>query len=146
MAKKIDVDALKVGDSVTVLERRDRDRSYIGEVFRVLAIDLPFVVVTTVACRYGRLENYKTSFDVRQITLGSVTPEYVKALSPESTSAAHVLLTLSDLDNSALQEAMNLRRSMVMPDHEGSEESNEDGEVIAEICRGWLEMVNRIPA
>lgn len=52
-------------------------------------------------------------------------------------------LQLSPLDNSAVQEALKLRRTMIMPDSEGSETSSEEGEVLAEICRGWLEMLGK---
>lgn len=53
-----------------------------------------------------------------------------------------IVLRLDCLDFEAVQEAMALRKSWdCMPDHE----SNHDGALIAEICRGWLERLAMTP-
>ena len=50
-------------------------------------------------------------------------------------------LELSDLDYDAIQKAIAYRQTWrAMPDADGS---NLPGAVMAEICRGWLEMLGR---
>ena len=51
-----------------------------------------------------------------------------------------MVLDLDELDYRAVQRAIARRQTFrVMPDDEGSDTA---GAVIAEICRGWLEMLD----
>lgn len=53
-----------------------------------------------------------------------------------------ITLTLDDVDYDAIQKATGCRQAFrVMPDGEGCLM----GRTIAEICRGWLEFINRGP-
>lgn len=53
-----------------------------------------------------------------------------------------IILELDENDFDSVQEAMGVRQSFqVMPDGGG----NLAGRLIAEVCRGWLEMLNTKP-
>lgn len=51
-------------------------------------------------------------------------------------------VTLDDEDYEAVQTALSVRQGfMALPDGE----SDKAGALLAEVCRGWLEMLNRWP-
>ena len=51
-----------------------------------------------------------------------------------------IMLKLDDLDYEAVQRCMAKRQTFrCMPDHDGS---NLAGQLLAEICRGWEEMLD----
>lgn len=49
-----------------------------------------------------------------------------------------ILLELDELDYDAVQKAMAIRQRWVRPDGGG----NVAGQVVAEICRGWMEFLD----
>lgn len=101
--KKLESDDLQAGQFVTVLawkpqERttsaglfgglqtiKVQDRSFFGDVLRVVAIDRPFVVVQGVS---GFVAGRKVSIDTRECDLALLSDEYVDALAPNARGGA----------------------------------------------------------
>lgn len=76
-----DLDAIKVGDFITVLGWNSQDRSFVGEPLKVLAIQLPFVAVLDLR------SDYRISLNTREAKLVSISKEFVDALRTESEVA-----------------------------------------------------------
>lgn len=86
---------LKVGMNVTVMSWKQRegldfdgfgvktitytDRSYVGDVLRVEAIDLPFIVVTT-SSHSILLRGVPIKLDTREVLLKELADAYVEAM------------------------------------------------------------------
>ncbi len=74
---------LALNQLVTVFEwelssHGGRDQSYVGDVLRVTAIMLPFVVVKQLTGGYGSDRPFE--LDTRRVTFAPVTQAYVEAL------------------------------------------------------------------
>ncbi len=65
---------LKVGMYVTILNSKGDNNSFKGDVLKILAVDLPFVVVR---CCNSSLTGPIT-FDIRTYGLKELSPEYVE--------------------------------------------------------------------
>lgn len=55
-----------------------------------------------------------------------------------------IVLKLDETDAEAVEYCMSLRRGSSLPDTD-DDNANLDGRVIAEICRGWAEMLGEWP-
>jgi hypothetical protein len=80
-ALPIAAEDVKVGQHVTVLTRRQSgDRSYVGDVCKVLAVCPPFVAVQVRPGLVASCSTYRTSLDTRCVELALLSDEYVEAM------------------------------------------------------------------
>jgi hypothetical protein len=91
MSKILEADDLKIGDYVTILqgkitsktvptlqgpkEERTQDTMYNGTVLKIVAIDLPYVILKMIG--YS-----PKSFDIREVKIGTVSTEYISGMYP----------------------------------------------------------------
>jgi hypothetical protein len=86
MSERIEPKDLKVGQRVTVLRwLQGGDRSYVGSVLKIMAVDLPFVVFREELCRYGFRgvhsdDDAATSLRISDVEFGTISDEYVAAM------------------------------------------------------------------
>ena len=72
------------GDDITTTIVQRENTSYQGNVLRIEVINLPFIIVTRLAHRFGR-ESDRDSFslDIRRFQFMRLSPEYVKTLTKQ---------------------------------------------------------------
>ena len=69
-------DGVRIGMFITVVATKDNKTTcYHGKVFKLLAINLPFIAV-----KWMELEDCVKGFDVREYDFIELSPEYVKAM------------------------------------------------------------------
>ena len=96
MSKELYYDDLKIGMFITILQGRisktpyptpngvdfniKEDRYFNGKVLRVIAMDIPYVVV-----EFYSVNKYikNKEFDTRVVKFGSLSTEYIKTLHPQ---------------------------------------------------------------
>lgn len=98
MATAITPEEIKVGDTVTAFRWiKGGDRSYVGDVMTVEAVDLPFLVARTVVDKYGHdMDRGARSLDTREIEFGVVSNEYVNAMRNANSKAGRSLVEDED--------------------------------------------------
>lgn len=81
--KPLNPNEIKVGQIITGLDSKPyssgfQDRSYFGELMKVVAVDLPFIVLKY--CKNDSLSNYKSIADTRIFVFAEPSSEYRAAL------------------------------------------------------------------
>ncbi len=86
MSLPIDPQTLRNGEFITVLSKRNTaDRSYIGELFSVVAIDLPFVRLHRETNPFGFSD---FTLDTREYVIGTVNAEMVQTIAYKNPPSA----------------------------------------------------------
>ncbi len=81
--------------------------------------------------------------ELRACQIGAIVLDDRRPADATPAKAKTVALELDDLDFDAVQKAISIRQGLMggglLPDGEG----NLAGRIVAEICRGWMEFLDR---
>ena len=79
--REIKPEALTKNLLMTVLNSRHGDRSYRGDILKVVHVEVPFVVVSVYRKHQNKLGfDYKTKLDTREFIFGEISREYINSL------------------------------------------------------------------